>query len=161
MYKKYKIKKKNKFNIYVIFALLAIGLIFMSFGYALWSESLKIEGKANIKGATATDGPPKMNVDIPKDYVHIGLSAGGLKEGTSEVVDGTLTTILEKTADYPELHNNFTFYYTNQTGYPASKGEAKITITGNSDAIGTIAPSINADVANGVYLGEDFLRIYQ
>lgn len=49
MYKKYKIKKRKKLiSPYYIFFIFAISLLFVSYGYALLSDTLNIKGKANI-----------------------------------------------------------------------------------------------------------------
>lgn len=48
MYKKYKIKKRIKINLSLIIFIISISFLFMSGGYALFSENLTIVGKANV-----------------------------------------------------------------------------------------------------------------
>lgn len=54
--KKYKIRKRKKFvSPYIIFAIFAISILFVSTGYAILSDNLSIVGKANI---LLSDAPP-------------------------------------------------------------------------------------------------------
>lgn len=54
--KKYKIRKRKKFvNPYIIFAIFAISILFVSTGYAIFSDSLNIVGKANILASGGSD----------------------------------------------------------------------------------------------------------
>lgn len=54
--KKYKIRKRKKLvSPYIIFAIFAISILFVSTGYAIFSDSLNIVGKANI---LLSDAPP-------------------------------------------------------------------------------------------------------
>lgn len=55
-HKKYKIKKRKKaINPYLIFSILAIGLIFVSYSYALLSDTLTIRGLVNILSSDPSD----------------------------------------------------------------------------------------------------------
>ena len=48
MYKKYKIKKRKKTNLYLIFFVIMTSFLFMSFGYSYFSDKMTIKGIANI-----------------------------------------------------------------------------------------------------------------
>lgn len=149
MYKKYKIKRKNKLNKYLIFAILAIGLIFMSCGYALWSDSLKITGKANIK-AEQQSKYPEMFVEILESLISVIPPPSGFKLVSNSVDGNSITSTVEiiDTSSYSQS-GIFSFYYTNKSGYDASNGTTEISVTGNSEAIGTISPTITTSIANG------------
>lgn len=48
MYKKYKVKKRKKTNLFLIFFIIMISFFFMSYGYAILTDKLTIGGRANI-----------------------------------------------------------------------------------------------------------------
>lgn len=148
MYKKYKVKKKHQVNIYVIFILVIFASLFMTSGYALWSDKLEIKGHANIKVET-TGGLPEMVVDVPIAYASVTLPASGFKLVSNEVTNGTLTSIVEATDNNTYLQSGiFTFYYENKTGYTATEGKTTVTVTGSTEGVGTITPSIQETVYN-------------
>lgn len=148
MHKKYKIKKKHQINIYIIFSLIIFVSLFVTSGYALWSDKLEIKGHANIKVKT-TEELPKMTVDIPIAYASVTLPASGFKLISNEVTNGALTTIVETTDMNTYSQSGiFTFYYENKTGYTVTEGKTVVTVTGSADGIGNITPSIQETVYN-------------
>lgn len=146
MYKKYKVNKKGKNNIYIVCAIIGILLVIMSYGYALFSDSLEIKGKANIKAVLQEK---LMSVNILVDNIGIVLPTVGFKTVSNTLEGSNLTTILETTDQ--NIYNQsgiFSFYFINTTGYDASNAKYEVKVTGSTDAIGAVTPTITASVAN-------------
>ena len=143
MYKKYKIKRKGKLNIYLLFAGMMAAILIMSYGYALWSETLKIKGHANIK--VQETEVATMKVDIPTSTVTTLLPNSDFGV-TSTIVDaiGLTVNIDVNSKNYPSQSGIFTFQFTNETGYQASNGTSKVTITGNTEAVRNARGNSNA-----------------
>lgn len=145
MYNKYKIKRKKHANIYVVFLAIIIFLLFLSTGYALLTDNLKIEGKANIKPGKTEPDVPTMGVEVVAANMTVLLPAG-MTVVSNEVVNGQPISKI-KTVSSNSQTGIFSFYFTNNSGYDATNGTTTVTVTGNTDAIGVIQPSITASVA--------------
>ena len=144
MYNKYKIKRKKHANIYVVFLAIIIFLLFLSTGYALLTDNLKIEGKANIKPGKTEPDVPTMGVEVVAANMTVLLPSGATLV-SNEVVNGQPKTTI-KTVSSNSQTGIYSFYFTNNSGYEATNGTTVINVTGNTDAIGTIQPTLTASV---------------
>ena len=149
MYKKYKIKRRKTINIYAIFGILALSLLFVSYGYAKWSDTLKITGKANIL-QPEEEGPPPMDIEISEAFVSINLPIVDQKVISTKMEDGDLYSVIEvPKSNNQELMGIYSFYYTNKTGYQCSDGTVTVNVTGSADALGFSSTTVTAGIANG------------